>query len=99
MSCLRSLDQAVLVLREVAPNRFRSLGSVRPSRYRVSSKAKPGPRVATVRTFSVWWKVALSLVEAAYFRSRRLAPMCFIRGSSEADALRSRVQVPLKFGL
>src|SRR5580704_13269726 len=42
--------------------------------------------------------VALSLTEAAYFRSRRLAPICFIRVSNELDALRSSAQAPLKFG-
>jgi hypothetical protein len=41
-------------------------------------------------------EVALSLAEAAYFRSRRPAPICFIKGSTEVDALRSSVQAPLR---
>src|SRR5215471_15558311 len=43
--------------------------------------------------------VALRCVREANFCSRRLAPTFFIMGSSEADALRSSVQVPLKSGL
>jgi hypothetical protein len=45
------------------------------------------------------WRVALSLVEVAYFCSRRPAPICFIKGSTEVDALRSSIQVPLRLGL
>src|SRR6516225_6959620 len=90
MSCFWSSDQAVLVLRAVAPSSCLLFGSVCPSKYRVLSKAKPRPRVATVRTSSVRWTAALRLIEAAYFRSRRLAPICFIRHSTEVDA----VQLP-----
>jgi hypothetical protein len=43
--------------------------------------------------------VALRFVREANFCSRRRAPTFFIMGSSEADALRSSAQVPLKSGL
>jgi hypothetical protein len=43
--------------------------------------------------------VALSLAEPVDFRSRGLAPIRSIRGSSEVDASRSSIQVPLKSGL
>ena len=43
--------------------------------------------------------VALSVVSEAYFRFSEAAPIWFIRGSSEVDAPRSSVQLPLKFGL
>jgi len=39
------------------------------------------------------------VVQAAYFLSRRLAPIRVIRASSEVDALRSSVQAPVKFSL
>src|SRR6516162_10480555 len=52
-----------------------------------------------VRTFSVRWRAAVSVVQAAYFLSRRLAPVRVIRASSEVDALRSSVQAPVKFSL